>query len=134
MAEQEVFTNGLGRLVTPDSRQALVISKIKELAQKILQHEICVDLVFNPDETSAAYGEGYLILNLATLPSSFFNTKDSRGATFFWYICHEFAHEVTGDHESRDFSDANCDVGAAIAMMIRTEPEFFKFIDEPVDK
>jgi hypothetical protein len=124
VTETTVFENGLGKVVPKDKlshQEQYVVEQMRTLMAKILNHDVFIETVYNPQETSAAFGDFYLILNIAALPKDFWFMQE----TFLWYIAHEASHSVSGDHESREFSDANCRFGAKLTLLALREPHLF---------
>ena len=65
---------------------------------------------------SANYGEGSLALNYGRLGKHWFNDDSPAGQERVdRLLIHEFAHDIEGDHLSKRYNDALCEMGAKLA-------------------
>lgn len=94
------------------------------LGRQVLGAEITVRLANNPQwPFRATYGGRQLTFNLGALGFRFFDVRDNetRAKRALSLVIHEFAHHYASDHLSREFYDACCNVGAAVALALATD-------------
>jgi hypothetical protein len=105
----------------------------KRIGEEILDRQITV--VIADDEewgTLACYGEGELTLNLGVLGKKWFAWVGtfSGAQEINELLIHEFAHEKSSNHLSREFYDACCWIGARFVNLATSQPLLFK-VDYP---
>lgn len=96
-----------------------------DLGRLLLGREVIVQIT--PEKGwrfRAAYSPGQLILNVGLLGWSCFDQGPSPETDELFL--HEYAHEYSSDHLSSDYHDALCRLGAKLAALALTKPEFFK--------
>jgi hypothetical protein len=95
-----------------------------ELAEKLRVGRVYVGFVNTPNEFSAAYGSGHLTFNIKRLGRRWFDHSPTSEVVLSLLI-HEFGHEYSGDHLSREYYDALCKLGARLGRAVSDNPKWF---------
>jgi hypothetical protein len=102
-----------------------VVKYAKALAWKLLGGDVIkVDVVSRATWPYAAtYGPGHLTFNLGRLGHAWFESGPREDVDRL--LIHEFGHHFSADHLSGEYHDALCKLGAKLAQLALSEPEFF---------
>lgn len=113
--EPEKWTDGMKK----------VVAYAKDLAPELIGRSISVRIASKATLPYAAwYGSGDLTFNLGRLGHAFFN--DGLGEKVDEVILHEFGHDSVSNHLSEEFHDVLCTLGAKLAKLALSKPDFFK--------
>jgi hypothetical protein len=110
----EKYTEGMVRIV--DYARALA----RELMGATITVQIVTDVTW---PYAATYGPGHLTFNLGRLGHAWFDAMS--GVTVDKLLIHEFGHHYSADHLSEEYHDRLCELGAKMAALALSLPEFF---------
>lgn len=114
------------KLMDPDHYPGYIANTVdfaERYGEKLLGRPVTCRIANDPSWAfNATYGQGFLTFNLGRLGHRWFEHIDA--ATLALCI-HEFAHEFSGDHLSREYHKALEVLGARSTMLALAEPEFF---------
>jgi len=103
----------------------LVADYSRDLGHELLGEHITVSILSDVTlDYGACFGDQGLVFNLGRLGHKFFNAgiTDELNAL----LIHEFGHHIQMNHLDKRFHDALCKLGAKLARLALTKPEFFK--------
>jgi hypothetical protein len=111
----EKYTAGMVRIV--DYARALA----RELMGVSITIQVVTDVTW---PYAATYGPGHLTFNLGRLGHAWFDAIT--GVSVDKLLIHEFGHHYSADHLSEAYHDALCELGAKMAALALSLPEFFR--------
>lgn len=101
------------------------------LAKELMRIDIEVRFCSSPHLLgAAAYGSRQLSFNKLRLGASWFD-QPQFSEPILSLIIHEFGHEYSSDHLSKEYYHALCDLGARMTKLALTRPELF--LDTPLN-
>ena len=106
-------------------KQKLVVDFTKKLARRIMGIDIEVEVYNIRNKFPAWYGDRVLSFNLKLLATDFFENFPNNLTEILALIIHEFGHEYSGDHLSREYHKALCELGAKMVLLARDDSELF---------
>ena len=106
-------------------KQKLVVNFTKRLAKRIMDIDIKVNVYAIKNPFRAWYGDKEFSCNLKRLGTHFFKNFPHNLKDALALIIHEFGHEYSGDHLSKEYYKALCELGAKMAQLALDEPKCF---------
>lgn len=93
----------------------------RRLGERVIEQAVFVEVVRDPANRFAAWYAkgGFLTLNLACLDEQ--RIEDDR--QMLSLLLHELGHERCGDHKLDDYSNALCEFGGRLALLLAKEPD-----------
>ncbi len=108
---------------TPGMRR--IVTFARAVAPYLVRSSITVNICREISWPFAAtYGPGQLVFNLGRLGHEFFD--DGVNEEVIDLLIHELGHHFSGDHLSSDYYDGLTKVGARMALLALSNPEFFQ--------
>jgi hypothetical protein len=102
-----------------------IVGYAADLGMELLGRRVDVRVVVSPHEPHGAwYSPGSLTFNVGRLGYAWFEKGPCEEVDEL--LIHEFGHETAPDHLSQKFHDSLCKLGADLAALALTKPEFFR--------